>query len=391
MRLAGAGVTVAGLSSAAAGTARAQENGDFDGWLSAVSNYDGTVVDATGTDRITITVGAAGNDGNLAYGPPAVRVDPGTTVVWEWNGKGGTHNVVGENRDFRSGDAVAEAGTTYQRTFESEGTVKYFCTPHRDLGMRGVVVVGGSGGAEPIPADYGGWMDDANNFGGETADLRGQDEVVIDVGAGSGGLAFGPAAARISPGTTVVWEWTGDGGGHNVVGENRDFTSGDTVSEAGTTYQRTFEATGIATYYCNPHRAAGMKGALIVDPAPPAGGAGEEGGSLVFTPELQALGGALLVGVLSPIVFTLVMAYRRDSLGRPTAGGPAERLRRVEPEPETYTAQAAATEPATEIGHDEFDPTGTAGLIVLYFLIIVAMWLFMYFVEFLGNGPTVIG
>ena len=44
-----------------------------------------------------------------------------------------------------------------------------------------------------------------------------------------------------------------------------------------------------------------------------------------------------------------------------------------------------------EIGHDEFDPVGTASLIVVYFLILVVMWVFMYFVEFLGRGPTIIG
>ncbi|MFP9191597.1 hypothetical protein [Natronosalvus vescus] len=44
-----------------------------------------------------------------------------------------------------------------------------------------------------------------------------------------------------------------------------------------------------------------------------------------------------------------------------------------------------------QIGHDEFDPVGTLALIGLYFLILVLMWLFMYFVEFLGNDPTVVG
>ena len=44
-----------------------------------------------------------------------------------------------------------------------------------------------------------------------------------------------------------------------------------------------------------------------------------------------------------------------------------------------------------EIGHDEYDPIGTLALIGLYFLILAFMWVFMYFVEFLGNEPTVIG
>ncbi len=43
------------------------------------------------------------------------------------------------------------------------------------------------------------------------------------------------------------------------------------------------------------------------------------------------------------------------------------------------------------IGHDEFDPIGTLALIMVYFLILVLMWLFMYFVEFVGNEPTVVG
>jgi hypothetical protein len=43
-----------------------------------------------------------------------------------------------------------------------------------------------------------------------------------------------------------------------------------------------------------------------------------------------------------------------------------------------------------EIGHDEFDPKGTLALILIYFLIIAGLWAFMYFVEFLGNGPTVV-
>jgi hypothetical protein len=44
-----------------------------------------------------------------------------------------------------------------------------------------------------------------------------------------------------------------------------------------------------------------------------------------------------------------------------------------------------------ELGHDDFDPSGTATLIVIYATIIGLLWVFMYFVEFLGGGPTVIG
>ena len=44
-----------------------------------------------------------------------------------------------------------------------------------------------------------------------------------------------------------------------------------------------------------------------------------------------------------------------------------------------------------EIGHDEYDPIGTVTLILIYTAIITALWFFMYFVEFVGNDPTVTG
>ena len=50
----------------------------------------------------------------------------------------------------------------------------------------------------------------------------------------------------------------------------------------------------------------------------------------------------------------------------------------------------ATTEPSTRrtIGPEEFDPLGTLLLISLYFLVLIVMWLFTYFVEFVGNDPT---
>ncbi|RZV12383.1 hypothetical protein [Natrinema hispanicum] len=49
------------------------------------------------------------------------------------------------------------------------------------------------------------------------------------------------------------------------------------------------------------------------------------------------------------------------------------------------------TDQVRELDHDEYDPIGTAILVGIYFLILVALWIFMYFIEFLGNGPTVTG
>lgn len=44
-----------------------------------------------------------------------------------------------------------------------------------------------------------------------------------------------------------------------------------------------------------------------------------------------------------------------------------------------------------EIGIEEFQPKGTLTLTLLYFAIVVLMWIFMYFFEFAGNAPSIIG
>ncbi|MBB6646246.1 halocyanin domain-containing protein [Halobellus ruber] len=108
-------------------------------YLSDVDNYDG-IVDETGASEVTVTVGAEANGGNFGFGPAAIRVSMGTKVVWKWNGLGSTHNVVAEDGSFES-KLVAEDGHTFSRTFEEPGTVEYYCTPHKTMGMKGVVVV----------------------------------------------------------------------------------------------------------------------------------------------------------------------------------------------------------------------------------------------------------
>lgn len=50
-----------------------------------------------------------------------------------------------------------------------------------------------------------------------------------------------------------------------------------------------------------------------------------------------------------------------------------------------------SSEQVREIGHDEYDPVGTLTLIMIYFLILIILWIFTYFIEFLGRDLTVIG
>ncbi|MFW6017346.1 MAG: halocyanin domain-containing protein [Halapricum sp.] len=157
--------------------------------------------------------------------------------------------------------------------------------------------------AEEQP-DYGGFLDSANGFDGSTADQRGEEEITIAVGAGSDGYTFDPPAVWVDTGTTIVWEWTGEGGAHNVVGENTDFSSGDSVDEDGYTYEQTFEEEGVVTYYCDPHRDLGMLGALAVGDDVPTVEVGGDSGPTVPA-SAKTLGVASGVAMAS----TLGLAY----------------------------------------------------------------------------------
>jgi len=101
------------------------------------SDADRETVDATGEERVSVAVGA---DGGFAFAPASLRIDVGTTVVWEWTGVGGSHNVIDRGGAFESGLAAAE-GHTFEHEFSAPGTYEYVCTPHQTRDMEGTVEV----------------------------------------------------------------------------------------------------------------------------------------------------------------------------------------------------------------------------------------------------------
>lgn len=108
--------------------------------LADTSNFD-DIVDRTGTDTVTVAVGAEGNGAFFAFDPPAIRVETGTSVTWEWTGQGAVHNVSAVvGADFES-TTTDEEGHTFKQVFEESGTVLYVCVPHEGTGMKGAVVV----------------------------------------------------------------------------------------------------------------------------------------------------------------------------------------------------------------------------------------------------------
>ncbi|WP_430504530.1 plastocyanin/azurin family copper-binding protein [Haloparvum sp. PAK95] len=174
---------------------------------------------------------------------------------------------------------------------------------------------GGGGGASVRPE----WPSGVENANlGSYTDARGQDEVTIEVGAGDG-LAFGPTKVWVDPGTTITWEWTGNGGKHNVetVEGPAEFQS-EVVGEGGHTFSvdLTEENKGIIHYQCQPHATVGMHGGIAVGEDVPTV---ETGGAPTGWPDLHNIGvplhphwvgSAAGVGIGLTLVFTFyVLKY----------------------------------------------------------------------------------
>ncbi|WP_188884280.1 halocyanin domain-containing protein [Halarchaeum grantii] len=375
---------------------------DYGGWFTdsarggATSNFDGTTVDKTGQDSVTIEVGAQGNGGPYGYAPPAVRVSPGTEVTFEWVSN--THDVQVESKPSGSSwegvDSIKNEGYTHSHTFETAGVYKYYCTPHLSMGMKGAVVVGGSGAGGGGSPEWGDWFTDSGrggavgNYDGSTVDKTGQDSVTVEVGAqGNGGTyAYSPPALKISPGTEVTFEWTSNT--HDIQIESAPSGSSwegvDSIKNEGYTHSHTFETSGTYRYYCTPHLSMGMKGGIFVTGS--AGGGGGGGGGLV--PDLNWGNVAWMAGP-SAVAVPAIVAYLLWDYGR--AGAFDDLFERGESAEPPATTEAPPATPEREIDHDEYDPWGTALLLAVYFVIISVAWALMYFVEFLGTGPHIFG
>ena len=81
------------------------------------------------------------SDGNkMVYSEEIARINAGDTITWVPTSKG--HNVemmASPNKmKFKS-----KNGKEAKITFEERGTYYYWCTPHKGMGMIGLVVVGG--------------------------------------------------------------------------------------------------------------------------------------------------------------------------------------------------------------------------------------------------------
>jgi plastocyanin len=96
---------------------------------------------------------------------------------------------------------------------------------------------------------------------------------MVKMGSDNGQLVFVPDEIKICKGDSVTWI-NNKGGPHNVVFDEDAIPSGvsqesismdDQLGEEGATFTKKFETSGKYSYYCEPHRGAGMLAELIVE------------------------------------------------------------------------------------------------------------------------------
>ena len=80
-------------------------------------------------------------DGNkMVYCEEIARVDVGDTITWSPTTKGHNVEMIASPNDTK---LKSKNGKEVQVTFDAPGIYYYWCTPHKGMGMIGLVVVGG--------------------------------------------------------------------------------------------------------------------------------------------------------------------------------------------------------------------------------------------------------
>ncbi|WP_044492486.1 plastocyanin [Moorea producens] len=99
----------------------------------------------------------------------------------------------------------------------------------------------------------------------EPAAAAGPETHTVKMGTDSGQLKFEPSSLTIKAGETVKWVMNNIGP-HNVVFEDApSLTHKNMLMAKGSSYTSTFDEPGKYSYYCAPHRGAGMTGEIIVE------------------------------------------------------------------------------------------------------------------------------
>lgn len=113
----------------------------IDPWVPPTNGYDGTVADRRGQDEIEITVEES-PDG-FRHVPPAVFVDPDTTVTWKWDENSGKHYIVRDNRWMHDTTIPDPNDGPQSHEHGDVGMKRWAGSIHHDEGARTTVITVG--------------------------------------------------------------------------------------------------------------------------------------------------------------------------------------------------------------------------------------------------------
>jgi plastocyanin len=94
----------------------------------------------------TVTMGSASEQYALKFFPAEITVQVGSTVTWQ-NLSDLQHDAKADNGAFAS--KLLSKGEKFEFTFSAPGDYTYFCTPHKDAGMKGTIHVAGGAAGTP--------------------------------------------------------------------------------------------------------------------------------------------------------------------------------------------------------------------------------------------------
>lgn len=163
--LAAGSLTAGCLGGGGGGNGDADENGDEDDrtpeevavdWVTAsvsdaghpgAANVDSSddIQDRTGESETMIRNGER-VEGRFVYEPAIIRVDPDTTVTWQWVSSPHTVTPLADLgatvTDWEgTGEMTYSKGYSHSDTFETTGVALYYCVPHLSQGQTGAIIV----------------------------------------------------------------------------------------------------------------------------------------------------------------------------------------------------------------------------------------------------------
>jgi len=103
--------------------------------LSACSEHsDGPTEPINDGDVAVVTIR------DFAFSAPTITIDRGTSVRWR-STTGTFHTVTPDGHQAFAARQMNASGETFDVRFDAPGRYRYYCEPHRALGMTGEVVV----------------------------------------------------------------------------------------------------------------------------------------------------------------------------------------------------------------------------------------------------------